>query len=183
MIRAGESLRDAAGEINPDSPLRKSAEAIMRAGDGDVGPLIERLRELALKLAEDPIAFGEVSCAAGLLEAAQKHWIVTYTNTDGDSIKEPFAKKREAAARHAQLKAGTYAKPGSITVEKGSILGRPERLSTQILEELVRRFVAARMESEELQSLTDRQRSGRAHREAAEYYGITNRYVRRLLEG
>src|SRR6266480_1148168 len=110
-----------------DSLLLESAEAIIRAKDGDVGPLIMRLRKLALKLAEDPVAFGEINCAADLLEAAQKQ----------------------------------------------SARGRPELLSTEILRELVRKFVTARMESEELQSLTNRQRSGRAHREAAERYGIT----------
>jgi hypothetical protein len=52
--------------------LLESAGAIVRAKDGDVGPLIMRLRKLALKLAEDPVAFGEISCAADLLEATLK---------------------------------------------------------------------------------------------------------------
>jgi hypothetical protein len=135
-----------------DSQLLESAKAIVQAKDGNPRLLIERLRKLAKRFAaDDLVAFGEISCATDLLEAA----LVSSTR------------------------------------------GRPEELSTQILRVLVGRFVTAGLKAkdEELRSLmterqrrrsdrrplTDRQRSGLVHREAAKHYRISTPRVRELL--
>jgi hypothetical protein len=126
--RATSAVRDRLAQRIRRYRARQRAE--VQQCEREIGRLARRLADLQLGLRRKP-----------------DHWIVNYTDPSGDSASERFTKKKEADARCAELKAGTYAVPDSITVKEGGLTrGRPKELPTKITGELVRRFVAVKNE-------------------------------------
>jgi hypothetical protein len=139
------------GDGMEDRALLESSKAIVRAKDGDVGPLIRRLRKLALRYAEDQIAFGEINCAADLLEAALA------PSSRGRPEKLSTQMTRVLVCKF---------------VTEG-LKAKDERLRSLMTERQRKRL------GEQL--LTNRQRSQLIHREAAKLYEIPTPRVRELL--